>query len=91
MIAYPDAFLDEIADFIANVSHDGTVYSRGEIAQRFHELKITRKRGSTEAYQAFTSWNMHLRKIFSEHPLPFVIHGTAQRKCIDIDECGIEM
>ena len=91
LIAYPDALLDEIAAFIANASHDGKVYSRGEIGQRLHELKITRKRGSTEAYQAFTPWNMHVRKIFWEHPLPFGIHGTARRRFIDIDECGIEM
>ena len=34
---------------------------------------------------------MHVRKIFLEYPLLFGIHGTARRRFIDIDECGIEM
>ena len=64
LIAYPDAQLDEIEAFLTNSSPDGKVYSRGEISQRLNELHITKKCGSTKAYQAFMPWNMHVRKIF---------------------------
>ena len=90
-IDYPNAQLREIIAFLANSSPDGKVYSRGEISQRLNDLQLTRNCGLTEAYQAFTPWNMHVRKIFWEHPLPFCIHGTARRRFINIDECGIEM
>ena len=45
----------------------------------------------SEAYQVFTPWNMHVRKKFWEHPLPFGIRGTTRRRFLGIDECGIEI
>ena len=64
---------------------------RGELSCRLAELDITRKRGSTEAYQAFPPRNILKRRIFWEEPLPFGVHGVARRRFIDIDECGIEL
>ena len=69
---------------------DVKVYPQGDTSQRLNELQITRKYGSTKAYQLFTLWNIHVRKMFLEHPLPFGIHGTTRRRFIDIDECSVE-
>ena len=91
LIAYPECLLDELSAFIANASHDGKVYSRGELSQRLNELNITRKRGSAEAYQAFLPRNLLKRDIFWNHPFPFGVRGVARRRLIDIDECGIEL
>ena len=91
LIAYPAPLLDEVSAFIANTSTDGRIYSRGELTCRLSELKITRKRGSTEAYQAFLPRNLLKRNIFWDHPLPFGVNGVARRRFIDIDECGIEL
>ena len=48
---YPDADADEVATYIVN--NGGGVYDRQTISKRLQELEFTRKRASTEAYQAF--------------------------------------
>jgi hypothetical protein len=63
IFAYPEATAGEIAAFIAN-SSDGTIYSRQAISARLKQLKITRKRGSTEANQASLPRNKLIREMF---------------------------
>jgi hypothetical protein len=48
--AWPDATLDKMAAFIFN--EGGELYSRQATSQRLAELDITKKRASTEGYQA---------------------------------------
>ena len=50
ILAWPDATLDEMATFIYNKG--GGLYSNQLISKRLSELQITKKRASTEAYQA---------------------------------------
>ena len=59
LIAYPNAHLDDIVTFITNTYHNANIYSPGKTSQRLNESKLTKKRGSTEIYQDFTSWNMN--------------------------------
>ena len=53
---HPSATSDQMATFIYNES--GAIYSRVDISQRLKKMKITRKRASTEAYEAFTPQNI---------------------------------
>lgn len=52
LFAFPDAATDEIAIYIYDMSEN--VYIRDVISRRMKELGLTKKRASTEAYQAFT-------------------------------------
>ena len=68
LIAYPDASLDEIAVFIYN--EGGELYDNSTISRRLKELQITKKKASTEAYQAFTPENRFKAHSFSITLLP---------------------
>ena len=49
---WPDSTTDDIATFIYNKG--GGMYTRGQVSNRLGEMDITRKVGSTEAYEAFS-------------------------------------
>ena len=53
---HPDATQDQIATFIFN--EGGGLYSRSDISRTLADLKVTRKRSSTEAYQAHLPHNI---------------------------------
>jgi len=50
------------------------------------QLKLTWKKASTKAYQAFTPENIQRAKEFWEKGLPVSVHGVQRRLFIDIDE-----
>jgi hypothetical protein len=56
LFVYPAAQEDEIAAFIYDSG--GKIYERSQISKRLIELKMTKKKGSTEAYQALTPRNI---------------------------------
>ena len=90
LMAYPESCIREMRAFIANAS-DGRVFSCGQVSCRLAELDITRKRASTEAYQAYSPVNLHKRDVFFNHPLPFGIANAERRSFLDTDECGLEL
>ena len=71
LMAYPEARTAEVRAFVANTSN-GRVFSRGQVSCRLAELEITRKRASTEAYQAYTAINLHKRDVFLRIIFPLV-------------------
>jgi len=74
LFVYPSSTADQTGTFIFNNS-GGRLYSREAISQRMKEMKLTKKKGSMEAYQAFTTINQS-------------IHAC---QCIDTDEAGFEL
>ena len=89
LYAFPDAEADEIATFIWNES--GKVYDRQTISKRMIELHMTKKKASTEAYQAYTPANLLRTRWFWEQPPPLGVHTISRRRLIDIDEAGFEI
>ena len=85
---YPKATADEIITFIAKNSSDGAVYSRQDISKREGELGLSRKVGSTTAYQAFTPEALMRKQIFWTSGYPYGIVGTLRQLLVDIDEAG---
>ena len=81
---YPRATADEIAAFI--VSNGGDIYSRQTIYKRCKELKLGMKRGSLEAYQAFTPANQLRAEMFWNDNLPLGVADVSRWRLIDIDE-----
>jgi hypothetical protein len=85
--AWPKAHLDEMAIFIYNKG--GALYPITIVSKCLDKLKITKKRASTEAYQAqredvqFCVWS------FWNCPSPLGIYGVLWHKLIDVDEFRI--
>ena len=83
---YPDADADEVATYIVN--NGGNVYDRQTISKRLQELEFTRKRASTEAYQAFLPHNILRVQRFWSLPPPVGVANVRRRMLVDVDECG---
>jgi transposase len=89
LTAYPDAELEEIAAYIVN--NGGDLHSNSTICRRLKELKLTRKKASVEAYQAFNPVNIVRRDQFFSLPPPLGVNGIQRRRLIDADECSISI
>ena len=89
LIAYTDASIHEIAANIYN--EGGELYSDDVISKRLNELQITKKKASTEAFQAFTPENRFRVECFFLCPPPLGVFGVPRRKLIDIDEFGLKL
>lgn len=89
LFARPCADADEIALYIFN--NGGAVYSRSQISERMQHLEFTKKRSSTEAYQAFLPVNLMKCHFFWTMPPPLGVVGVERRRLVDFDECGIEL
>jgi hypothetical protein len=85
--AYPSATLLEVATFIYNQT--GSVYADAQISVKLRELGVSRKRASTEAYQAFTPINLLKFRQFWTLSYPLGVNRVARKKLIDFDEFGI--
>ena len=89
MTAYPDAEIEECAAYILNSG--GGLHSVSTICRRMQELKLTRKRASIEAFQAFLPRNILRRDQFFGLPPPLGVNGIERRRLIDVDECSISI
>lgn len=89
VFVYPESSADEMAAFIVN--NGGNVYSRQAIYKRCDDLGLTRKRASTEAYDAFSPRSLLRAELFWSHPPPLGVNNVQRRRLIDIDECGFTL
>jgi hypothetical protein len=72
MTAYPDAEIEGCAAYILN--NGGGLHSASTISRRMQELRLTRKRASIEAVQAFLPCNILRRDQFGLPP-PLGVNG----------------
>ena len=86
---YPQASLKEIAAFIYR--EGGGLYSDQAISKRLAELRVTRKKVSVEAQQAFTAINLQRVQSFWSSPPPLGVQTVRRARLIDVDEFGIEL
>lgn len=86
-LAWPKATLDQVRAFIAR--RTGRLYSRADVSLRESQLGLTRKVGSTTAWQAFTPMNLYRRQQFWSAPYPVGVAGTARAALIDVDEFAV--
>ena len=87
-IVHPQASQDEMAMFI--FSEGGGLFSNPLISKRLNELRVTYKKVSVEAYDAFTPRNQLREELFWTRGLPLGKVGIERRKFIDIDEFAVE-
>jgi hypothetical protein len=88
---WPSATPDNVRAFIFIVTGGERLYSREAIVKRANELNLKRKRGSTEAYQAFLPQNILRCREFWYLPPPLGIRTIRRRQFIDADEFGMEL
>jgi len=88
-LLYPNAEAEEVAAFIAQNSANPVLYSRQDISRREIELGLTRKKGSTTAFQALTPYNLERRRQFWNSPFPIGVRGVPRQDLFDIDEAGL--
>jgi len=89
LLIWPNATNDEIAAFIFN--NGGELYSREVISEWMKDMKITKKKAFTEAYQAMTPINIKKAKWFWSKPPSLGIISIWIYQLIDFDEFGIGM
>ena len=91
-VVFPKALLSEVAAFIWNAwgrfQNPPVLYSLPDISKAETRLGLTRKRGSTTAYQAFLPRNLARRHAFWTEPWPYGIADVDPADMIDIDEAG---
>ena len=86
LFTYPKATADQICGFIH--ANEGDIYSREQVTNRCSDLQVTRKRGSKEAYGAFSASSIRKLDWFVNIPPPLGVSGLQSRQLIDIDETG---
>ena len=84
---WPDSTTDDISTFIYN--EGGSVYTRSQVSKRLKEMEITRKAGSTEAYEAFMPHNVLRAELFWTRPSPLGVVSIERRRFIDVDKFGM--
>lgn len=93
-IAYPKATAAEVNAFLYRANYGSLVFhfkSSSQITEAEKRIGLTRKRGSTTAYQALLPINKDKRRIFWNLPYPFGIADIRRMDMIDLDECGTEV
>ena len=89
-VVFPKALLAEVAAFLWNAwgrfQNPPILYTLPDISKAETRLGLTRKKGSTTAYQAFLPRNLACRQAFWTQPWPYGIADINQADVIDIDE-----
>ncbi|EJK43907.1 hypothetical protein THAOC_37602 [Thalassiosira oceanica] len=93
-IVFPKATAAEINAFLFRANYGNVAfrfYSPSQITEAEDRLGLTRKAGSTTAFQAMLEINRLKRWCYWNLAYPFGIADIRQQDLIDIDECGIEL
>ena len=90
-VVYPKATIAEINSFLYKVNlanPNFRFYSPSQICRAEATIGLTRKKGSTTAYQAYYPQNLRKRWNYWNLPFPLGIGGIHRSRIIDLDECG---
>jgi len=93
-LAYPKASHAEINAMLYRMNYgnpDFQFFSHSMICRAEKRLGLTRKRGSTTAYQALLPKNLLLRFNYFNLPYPQGVADIEARLQVDLDECGWEV
>ena len=91
-VIYPKCSIAEINAFLyrANIMNPlFSFYSPSQISRAEALIGLSRKKGSTTAYQAFYDVNLEKRYNYWNYPYPLGIADIHRSHVIDLDECGI--
>ena len=93
-ITFPKCTAAELNAFLYRANYgslDFRFYSASQITEAEQRIGLTRKSGSTTAYQALLPINKQKRWMFWNLPYPYGIADIRRQDLIDLDECGFEL
>ena len=93
-VAFPKAIASEINAFLYRANFGNIqfrFYCPSQLSRCETRIGLTRKVGSTTAYQAFLPRNKRKRWCYWNLPYPHGIANIRRKDLIDMDECGIEL
>ena len=93
-VSLPKATQAEVSAFLAVMNGYDPMYvpySPSQITRAEDLLNLTRKRGSTTAFQAYDPFNLQWRDNYWNMPYPYGMSNIKARDIIDIDEAGLEL
>lgn len=90
-VIWPTATRKEVAAFVALYSGDGRVLTDTEVTDGYKRLNLTRKKGSTTAYQAFTPKNSYLHFCFWNYNFPGGVRDVPIVRLMDGDEMAFHL
>lgn len=91
-IAYPKCSAPQINAFLYPVNYGDVhfrFYTHAQITKAEFRVGMTRKRGSTTAFQAYLPINIRKRWMYWNLPYPYGIADIRVEDLIDLDECGL--
>ena len=91
-VAYPKCSTAELNAFLyrANLGNPAfSFFSQSQISVAEKSIGLTRKKGSTTAYEAFLPENLERRFNYWNYPFPVGVADINRSMIIDLDECGI--
>ena len=93
-VAFPKASHAEINAYLYRVNlgnPEFRFYSHSQISEAETRIGLSKKRGSTTAYQAFFPQNLDRRWEYWNLPYPVGVSNVPRRRMIDLDECGLHI
>jgi hypothetical protein len=91
-IAFPKCSAAQINAFLYRVNFGNVnfrFYSGAQITVAEKRIGLTRKRGSTTAFQAYLPINLRKRWLYWNMPYPYGIADIWVEDLVDLDECGL--
>ena len=91
-VIYPKCSIAEINAFLYNANMMNpffSFYSPSQISRAESLIGLSKKKGSTTAYQAFYDVNLEKRWNYWNLPYPLGIADIHRSRVIDLDECGV--
>ena len=91
-IAFPKCSSAQINAFLYRVNFGDVnfrFYTKAQITKAETRIGMTRKRGSTTAFQAYLPRNIRKRWMYWNLPYPYGIADIRVEDLIDLDECGL--
>ena len=87
---WPKATADEVRAHVFRTVEPAKVLSRRQVYTIESEhLGLTRKRGSTTAFNALLPINLNKRRLFWTTPYPTGLFQVPRSQIIDVDECAL--
>ena len=93
-LAFPKATAAEVNAFLYRANYGNMnfrFFSASQICEAEKIIGLTRKRGSTTAYQALRPINRQKRWMFWNLPYPYGIADIRRQDMIDLDECVLDI
>ena len=91
-VVYPKASAAEVNAFLYRVNFGNATfqfYSHSQITRSEQMIGLSKKCGSTTAYQAYLPVNIQKRWNYWNLPFPLGIADVSRSNMIDLDECGL--